>query len=255
MEIIPAIDLLEGKCVRLNQGNYEQVTQFSSDPVSQAVIWEKEGAKVLHLVDLDGAKTGKPINYPIIRAIKKTISIPIQIGGGIRTIEQAEELLDYGLDRIILGTVAIEKPELVLKLAERHPDRIIVGIDGKNGKVATRGWLEQSNILATDLAKSLSETPIYAIIATDIDTDGTLRGPNVKVMKEMALTSKVPIIASGGIGSITDLLSLLPLEIHGVNGVIVGRALYDGKIVFKDALRALSSEQLQDVPSTNEFIA
>ena len=246
MEIIPAIDLLNGKCVRLNQGNYNEVTKFNSDPVAQAQIWEDQGAKRLHLVDLDGAKTGEPINDLTIKEIKKSITIPIQLGGGIRSIDRAKELFNIGIDRIILGTIAIEKPELVRVLSEEYPKRIAVGIDAKEGMVATRGWLKQSEISSLDLAKQLNDLELAAIISTDIATDGTLKGPNVQALREMAETSINPVIASGGIGSITDLISLADLENKGIKGIIVGRALYDGSIDLKEALLTLKNLVIQD---------
>ncbi len=255
MEIIPAIDLLEGSCVRLNQGDYSKVTRFSNDPVAQALDWQQQGATRLHLVDLDGAKTGKPINDTSIREITSALSIPIQLGGGVRSLERAEELINYGLDRIILGTVAIENPQLVKQLAKNHPGKILVGIDAKQGKVATRGWIEESDINATDLAKELSQTGITAIISTDISTDGTLQGPNLKALKAIGEASKVPIIASGGIGSMSDLLSLLPLEGIGINGVIVGRALYDKKFDLKEAISAIEEKRLIDAPIDQTFLA
>ncbi len=255
MELIPAIDLLGGNCVRLKQGDYNKVTQFSQDPVAQALSWQEQGAKRLHLVDLDGAKTGSPLNDSSIRAITSALEIPIQLGGGVRTIERAEELLRYGLDKVIVGTIAIEKPDLVKELAKNHPHKIIVGIDAKDGKVATRGWIKQSNISAIDLAKSYSESSIAAIVSTDIATDGTLTGPNVDAIRDIANESEVPVIASGGIGSISDLLSLLPLEANGVSGVIVGRALYDGAVDLKEAIRAIGNDQIQDPPTGKTFFA
>jgi len=162
-------------------------------------------------------------------------------------VERADELLACGLDRVILGTVAIEQPELVRALAERHPERIVVGIDAKDGRVATRGWIEQSDVLATDLARTLSSTGIAAIITTDIATDGTLAGPNLEALRSMAQSSTVPVIASGGVGCMADLLALLPLESAGVSGVIVGRALYDGRIDLAEAIRALDEPRLMDV--------
>ena len=246
MEIIPAIDLLNGKCVRLNQGNYNQVTKFNSDPVKQAQTWEREGAQRLHLVDLDGAKTGEPINDQIIKEIKKSISIPIQLGGGIRKADRAKELLDIGIDRIILGTIAIENPELVKLLSQEYPKRIAVGIDAKKGKVATRGWLKQSEKSSIELAKQLNELELAAIISTDISTDGTLKGPNVKALREIAEISINPVIASGGIGSIADLISLADLANEGVEAIIVGRALYDGSIDLKEALLSQKNLTIQD---------
>ena len=246
MEIIPAIDLLNGKCVRLNQGNYNEVTKFNSDPVKQAQSWERQGAKRLHLVDLDGAKTGEPINDLSIKEIKKSISIPIQVGGGIRNVDRAKELFDIGIDRIILGTIAIEKPELVKVLSQKYPKRVAVGIDAKQGIVATRGWLKQSEITSLELAKKLNDLELAAIISTDISTDGTLKGPNVQALREIAEISTNPVIASGGIGSIADLISLADFEYEGIEAIIVGRALYDGSIDLKEALLSLRNLNIQD---------
>ncbi len=246
MEIIPAIDLLNGKCVRLNQGNYNEVTKFNSDPVKQAQTWESQGAKRLHLVDLDGAKTGEPINDLTIKKIKRSISIPIQLGGGIRTIDRAKELLGIGIDRIILGTIAIENPELVKVLSQEYPRRVAVGIDAKEGMVATRGWLKQSEISSLELVKQLNDLELAAIISTDIATDGTLKGPNVQALREITQISINPVIASGGIGSIADLISLSDFENEGIEGIIVGRALYDGSIDLKEALLALKNILIQD---------
>ena len=255
MEIIPAIDLLDGACVRLHQGDYDQVTRFSEDPVAQALSWQNQGATRLHLVDLDGAKRGEPINDTAVRAITAALDIPVQLGGGVRSLERAEELIACGLDRVILGTVAIEQPELVQELAQRHPGRIVVGIDANDGRVATRGWIEQSDVLATDLAKQFSAAGIAAIITTDIATDGTLAGPNLEALRTMAQCSAVPVIASGGIGCMGDLLSLLPLEPLGVTGVLVGRALYDGRVDLAEAIAALGEARLQDVTAVAADIA
>ncbi|WP_255007727.1 1-(5-phosphoribosyl)-5-[(5-phosphoribosylamino)methylideneamino]imidazole-4-carboxamide isomerase [Cyanobium sp. ATX 6F1] len=246
MQIIPAIDLLEGSCVRLHQGDYDQVTRFSDDPVAQALEWQRQGAERLHLVDLDGARSGEPVNDAAIKAITAALSIPVQLGGGVRSAERAEELLACGLDRVILGTVALEQPQLVRELAARHPGRIVVGIDAKDGKVATRGWLEASTVEATELAESLAGSGIAAIISTDIATDGTLAGPNLEALAGMARASSVPMIASGGVGDLADLLSLLSLEPLGVVGVIVGRALYDGRVDLGEALAAIGPARLQD---------
>ena len=255
MEIIPAIDLLDGACVRLHQGDYEQVTRFSDDPVAQALSWQNQGATRLHLVDLDGAKRGEPVNDAAVRAITAALDIPVQLGGGVRSVERAQDLLSCGLDRVILGTVAIEQPELVSQLAQRYPNQIVVGIDAKEGKVATRGWIEQSDVLATDLARRLSDAGIAAIITTDIATDGTLAGPNLTALREMAEASSVPVIASGGIGCMGDLLSLLPLEALGVTGIIVGRALYDGRVELAEAIQAIGAERLQDPTMINSNLA
>lgn len=247
MQVIPAIDLLDGQCVRLHQGDYAQVTHFSADPVAQALSWQQQGAERLHLVDLDGARTGEPVNDAVIRAITAALAIPVQLGGGVRTEQRAEELLACGLDRVILGTVALEQPELVDRLAARHPQRIVVGIDARDGKVATRGWIEASDTEATDLAKRFSRSPLAALICTDIATDGTLAGPNLAFLRGMAEASGVPVIASGGIGNLEHLLSLLSLANQGVEGVIVGRALYDGRVDLNEALQAIGDGRLQDV--------
>jgi len=249
MQIIPAIDLLGGSCVRLHQGDYDKVTRFSDDPVAQAVQWQVQGAQRLHLVDLDGARSGEPANDGAIRAITSALTIPVQLGGGVRTAERAETLLACGLDRVILGTVALEQPQLVMDLAHRHPGRVVVGIDARHGKVATKGWLEDSTTEATALARCFSASAIAAIISTDISTDGTLEGPNLQALREMAEASSVPVIASGGVGCMADLLALLALEPLGVEAVIVGRALYDGRIDLGEALRALNDGRLQDPPS------
>ena len=255
MEIIPAIDLLDGACVRLHQGDYDQVTRFSEDPVAQALCWQSQGATRLHLVDLDGAKRGEPINEGAVRAITAALDIPVQLGGGVRSLERAEELIACGLDRVILGTVAIEQPELVQELAQRHPGRIVVGIDANDGRVATRGWIEQSDVLAIDLAKQFTAAGIAAIITTDIATDGTLAGPNLEALRTMAQCSAVPVIASGGIGCMADLLSLLALEPLGVTGVIIGRALYDGRVDLAEAIAALGEARLQDFTAVAADIA
>ena len=246
MQIIPAIDLLEGHCVRLHQGDYDQVTRFSNDPVAQALAWQHQGAQRLHLVDLDGAKSGQPVNDAAVKAITAALSIPVQLGGGVRTADRAAELLSCGLDRVILGTVAVEQPELVDQLAAAYPGQIVVGLDAKNGKVATRGWIEESSIKATELAQRFSQSGIAAIISTDIATDGTLAGPNLEALRTMAAASSVPVIASGGIGNLEHLLSLLALEPMGVEGVIVGRALYDGRVDLAEALQAIGDGRLQD---------
>tara|TARA_B100000965_G_scaffold338310_1_gene305463 strand:- start:5052 stop:5822 length:771 start_codon:yes stop_codon:yes gene_type:complete len=255
MDIIPAIDLLNGKCVRLNQGNYNEVTNFNTDPIQQARTWEKQGAKRLHLVDLDGAKTGEPINDQTIKEIKKSISIPIQLGGGIRTADRAKELFDIGIDRIILGTIAIENPELVRVLSSEYPKKIVVGIDAKEGMVATRGWLKRCEITSIELAKQLNDLELAAIVSTDISTDGTLKGPNINALREIAEISLNPVIASGGIGSIADLISLTVLENIGIEAVIVGRALYDGSIDLKEAQLTLKNLIIQDpINDKNKFV-
>jgi phosphoribosylformimino-5-aminoimidazole carboxamide ribotide isomerase len=248
MEVIPAIDLLGGQCVRLYQGDYEQAQTFAEDPVAMAQQWADQGATRLHVVDLDGAKAGHPVNLAAIAAIAEAVQIPVQVGGGLRDRQSAADLLNLGIERIILGTVAVEQPELVRQLTQEFPGQVAVGIDARNGKVATRGWLETSTVLATDLAAQMADCGVAAIIYTDIHRDGTLAGPNLEALRELALAIDVPIIASGGISSTIDLLSLLALETLGVTGAIVGRALYTGAISLKEALRAVGAGRWQDIP-------
>lgn len=247
MEVIPAIDLLGGNCVRLYQGDYEQAQVFGEDPVSMAQHWAEQGATRLHLVDLDGAKDGVPVNHDVIGAIAKALSIPVQVGGGIRDRNTVTQLLERGVDRVILGTVAVENPELVESLCREFPQKIVVGIDAREGRVATRGWLETSQVSAIELAQQMAGYGAAAIIYTDIQRDGTLEGPNQPALREMATALSIPVIASGGVSSLTDLLSLLALEPMGIQGAIVGRAIYTGDVNLKEAVAAVGNGRLQDV--------
>lgn len=251
MEVIPAIDLLDGKCVRLYQGDYDRSETFNNNPVEVARTWSEQGATRLHLVDLDGAKSGTSVNLAAIEAIVRAIDIPVQVGGGIRDRASVVRLLDLGVQRIILGTVAVEKPELVTELCQEFPQQIVVGIDARKGKVATRGWLETSEIAATELAQRMAQQGAAAIIYTDIHRDGTLSGPNLDALKELARTIDIPVIASGGVSSLTDLLSLLALETLGVTGAIVGRAIYTGDVKLSEAIQAVGNGRWQDIPPTN----
>ena len=256
MEVIPAIDLLDGKCVRLYQGDYDRASIFNDNPVEVARQWALEGATKLHVVDLDGAKAGKSVNLVVIEAIAKAIDIPVQVGGGLRDRAGVTRLLDTGVQRAILGTVAVEKPELVTQLCDEFPQQIVVGIDARNGKVATRGWLETSEVDAKDLAKRMAQQGAAAIIYTDIHRDGTMSGPNMDALRELAEAIEIPVIASGGVSSLTDLLSLLSLESVGVTGAIVGRAIYTGDVSLKEAVRAVGDGRWQDIPpDTGTFIA
>lgn len=248
MNVIPAIDLLEGRCVRLYQGDYARSQVFNDNPVEVARQWVDQGAPRLHVVDLDGAKAGKPVNTKSIEAIVQAVSVPVQIGGGLRDRTGVAQLLDIGVEQVILGTAAVEDHLLVKQLCAEFPEKIIVGIDARNGFVATRGWLETSEVQATELAQQMSELGVAAIIYTDIHRDGTLSGPNIEALRELARNLSIPVIASGGVSSITDLLSLLALEPLGVSGVIVGRALYTGDISLKEALQAVGPGRLQDIP-------
>ena len=247
MEVIPAIDILEGKCVRLYRGDYQQKQVFDENPVAVAKQWVDQGATRLHVVDLDGAKRGQPANLQAIASIVRAVSVPVQVGGGLREYASVANLLSLGVRQVILGTVAVEKPQVVEQLCQEFPGQIIVGIDARNGKVATRGWVETSEVLATSLARQMVQLGAAAIIYTDIHRDGTLNGPNLEALRELAEAVNLPIIASGGVSSVTDLLSLLALELLGVNGVIVGRALYTGDVILKEALQAVGPGRLQDI--------
>lgn len=248
MDVIPAIDLLEGRCVRLYQGDYGQAQTFDENPVEVARQWAAEGASLLHVVDLDGAKAGHPINLSAIEAIVRAVDVPVQVGGGLRDRTSVATLLNLGVQRVILGTIAVEQPDLVNQLCQEFPEKIVAGIDARNGRVATRGWIETSEVMATNLAQEMAAQGVAAIIYTDIHRDGTLQGPNLEALRELADSVAVPVIASGGVSSVTDLLSLLALAPVGVTGAIVGRALYTGDISLKEALRAVGPGRWQDIP-------
>jgi phosphoribosylformimino-5-aminoimidazole carboxamide ribotide isomerase len=248
MEVIPAIDLLAGRCVRLYQGDYDQSEVFDDNPVAVARQWEEQGATRLHLVDLDGAKSGQPENWRAIDAIVRAVSVPVEVGGGLRDRDRVTALFDLGVRYAILGTAAIENPDLVGELSGNFPGQIIVGIDARDGKVATRGWLETSEVDALELAQRMEQQGAAAVIYTDIKRDGTLQGPNISALRAMAQAVSMPVIASGGVGALKDLLRLLSLEAHGVTGVIIGRALYTGDVSLKEAIRAIGNGRWQDVP-------
>ncbi len=236
MILYPAIDLKDGKCVRLYKGDMEQATVFNDDPAAQARAFQEAGCEWLHLVDLNGAFAGAPVNAAAVEAILGAVTIPAQLGGGIRDMKTIETWLERGLARVILGTVAVEDPALVRMAARAFPGRVAVGIDARNGRVATRGWAEETEIDATDLARSFEDAGVAAIIHTDIDRDGAMQGPNVAATAAMANAVDIPVIASGGVSSLDDLRRLrdcgAPLD-----GVISGRALYDGRI---DPARAVA---------------
>jgi phosphoribosylformimino-5-aminoimidazole carboxamide ribotide isomerase len=248
MEVIPAIDLLDSKCVRLYQGDYTQSQVFDENPAAVAKQWMAGGATRLHVVDLDGAKAGKPVNLGAIASILQAVSIPVQVGGGLRDRNSVAQLLNLGVERVILGTIAVKQPQLAADLCGEFPGKIVVGIDARNGKVATDGWLETSEVAATDLAHQMAQLGAAAIIYTDIHRDGTLSGPNIPALRELAENIAIPVIASGGVSSVSDLLSLLVLEPVGVSGVIVGRALYTGDVVLTEAIKAVGSGRWQDIP-------
>lgn len=237
MEIIPAIDLRGGKCVRLYQGDYNQETIFSEDPVDTARHWRSLGARRLHIVDLDGAAKGEVCHFDAISSIVAAVNIPVEVGGGIRTLESIKVLLGAGVERVILGTAAIENRDTVKEACRRFGERIIAGVDARDGFVATRGWLESSKVKAVDLIKDMQSIGVGRVIYTDISRDGTLTEPNFGAIKELLANVDVKIIAAGGISSIGHLKKLAAI---GVDGAIVGRAIYTGHIDLKKALEIIN---------------
>jgi len=235
--VYPAIDLKDGQCVRLLRGAMDAATVFNEDPAGQARAWQDAGFGYLHIVDLNGAVEGRPVNEEAVRAILGAIAIPAQLGGGIRTLAQVETWLDAGLARVILGTVALQDPALVKAACTRFPGRVVVGIDARGGMVATHGWVETSGTSAVELAGAFEDAGVAAIVYTDIDRDGTLGGPNVEATAELARAVSTPVIASGGVSSADDIRALAAAEAP-VAGVIVGRALYDGRVSPAEALAA-----------------
>ena len=233
MIIFPAIDLKDGKCVRLFKGDMNQAKIFNDSPSNQALEFENTGFKFLHIVDLDGAIQGKSANEEAVKSIIKTVKIPTQLGGGIRSIAAIEKWLEAGVSRVILGTIAAKNPDLVKEACKKFPKKIVIGIDARDSKVATEGWVETSEISALELAKRFEDCGCEAIIYTDISRDGTLTGVDLEGTKNLAQNLSTPIIASGGVASLEDLLKIKALEKYGVIGAIVGRALYDKTIQIK----------------------
>ncbi|WP_293445066.1 1-(5-phosphoribosyl)-5-[(5-phosphoribosylamino)methylideneamino]imidazole-4-carboxamide isomerase [Planktotalea sp.] len=238
MFLYPAIDLKDGQAVRLVRGEMNQATVFSDDPAGQAMEFVRAGCEWLHLVDLNGAFAGEPVNAAPVEAILKACNVPTQLGGGIRDMATIERWLDKGLQRVILGTVAVENPDLVREAAKAFPGHVAVGIDARSGKVATKGWAEETDVEVTDLAKSFEDAGVAAIIYTDINRDGAMQGPNIEATAALARSVSIPVIASGGVSSLEDLIALRECG-AGLNGAISGRALYDGALDLGDALKAL----------------
>ncbi|MDY6941456.1 MAG: 1-(5-phosphoribosyl)-5-[(5-phosphoribosylamino)methylideneamino]imidazole-4-carboxamide isomerase [Pseudomonadota bacterium] len=236
MLLIPAIDIKDGKCVRLRQGRMDDVTVFSDDPVAVAARWVSEGARRLHLVDLDGALSGKPMNSEIVKAICQAHpDLPVEIGGGIRDEETVQAYLDAGADFVVIGTKAVNTPHFVNDLCMEFPGHIIVGLDAKNGKIAIDGWSKLSHHDVTDMAKRLEDDGVEAIIFTDITRDGMMGGFNVESTVDLAQAIHIPVIASGGIASMDDIRALCAVEEEGVSGAIIGRALYEGSFTLPEA--------------------
>lgn len=235
MLIIPAVDIKNGKCVRLTQGKIDTAVIYEDDPLKAALCWQSQGAKYLHLVDLDGAFSGEPVNFEIIKKIISSIKIPSEIGGGIRTLSDIAKYIEIGADRVILGTKAAGTSDFLQQAITLYGNKIAVGIDAENGKVVTEGWVKKTSTSAIELANKVKNIGAQTIIYTDIATDGTLKGPNFKGIEEFANAVKVNVIASGGVSSIDDIKKLK--KIDGVKGAIIGKALYAGKITLSEALK------------------
>jgi phosphoribosylformimino-5-aminoimidazole carboxamide ribotide isomerase len=239
MILYPAIDLKDGQCVRLLRGEMQAATIFGDDPAAQALQFQKAGCDWLHLVDLNGAFAGQPVNAAAVEAIVKAVTVPIQLGGGIRDMATIAMWLEKGLARVILGTVAVENPALVRAAARAFPGQVAVGIDARQGRVATRGWATETDVLATDLARSFQDAGVAALIYTDIDRDGAMQGPNIAATEALARAVTIPVIASGGVSRLADLIALRDTGV--IAGAISGRALYDGAIDLAAALAALKA--------------
>lgn len=242
MILFPAIDLKDGRCVRLLRGDLGAATVFNIEPADQARAFELDGCRWLHMVDLNGAVEGRPVNAAAVESVLKSVKLPLQLGGGIRNLDRISQWLDAGVRRVILGTVAVTEPQLVKEACRRWPGRIVVGIDARQGVVAVDGWTRQSQVKAMELALRFEEAGVAAIVYTDIDRDGALEGVNVEQTVNLAMHLTTPVIASGGVSTVDDLIELKKHEAAGVVGVIVGRALYDGRVSVREALAALGGE-------------
>jgi phosphoribosylformimino-5-aminoimidazole carboxamide ribotide isomerase len=247
MQVIPAIDLRGGRCVRLRQGDFEQETVFGDDPAAMAARWESEGAPRIHLVDLDGAKTGRPVNALTVGQIVRSVSVPCQLGGGLRDQATIAAWFEAGLDRVVVGTQALRDPEWFGRMAETYPGRLILGLDARDGRVATEGWREVSSVQALALAKQFDALPLAGIVYTDIARDGMLEGPNCSAIAALAEAVRTPVFASGGVGELADLERLAALPIAGC---IVGRALYEDRFSLGAAIRRVA-EIVSNAPPRN----
>jgi phosphoribosylformimino-5-aminoimidazole carboxamide ribotide isomerase len=236
-EVIPAIDIQGGKAVRLRQGRAEDATVFSDSPLEVAKRFAAAGAARIHVVDLDGAFTGKPANFEIIRRIAAAVDVPVQVGGGVRNFDIASRYMSAGASRIILGTSAVRNPEEVLRITKAYPGKVAASIDARDGKVAIRGWVEVTGVDAVDLARQMEKSGVSCFIYTDISRDGMMAGPNFRSIGDFAKGVTTPVIASGGVTTISDVEKLVSMEGEGVCGAIIGRALYDGSVSLVDALR------------------
>ena len=237
MVIFPAIDIRDGKCVRLFKGDFAQETVYGDKPEEMALKWQSLGGEFLHLVDLDGARAKKPVNLEVIKKIVAAVKIPVELGGGIRTMENIDEVLSLGVRRVILGSVAVQNPALVKEACAKYGDRIVVGIDAKDGIVAVDGWGVSGNVEASVLAKKMAEAGVKTIIYTDISRDGTLSGCNVEATAKLAEVSGINVVASGGVSNIEDIKALLAYADKGIEGVIVGKSIYTGSLDLQEAIR------------------
>lgn len=242
MIIIPAIDLKDGKCVRLRQGRMDTSSVFNDNPTAQAMEWEQLGAECIHVVDLNGSVGGKPVNLRHVDAIVKSVRVPVQVGGGVRDEATIRAYLDAGVHTLIIGTLAVKEPEIVMTYFTSFPGKIAVGIDARSGLVAVEGWTESSGVRALDLAARFAPARPASFIYTDIERDGMMQGPNIAATREFAAGTSVPVILSGGVSTYKDISAALPLARDGVVGIIIGRALYEGAINLKTALRMVASE-------------
>ncbi len=238
MIIFPAIDIRGGRCVRLFQGRADRETVYGHDPAAMGQRWQAAGAAWLHVVDLDGAFGARPQNFEVIRKLRRAVTIPIQLGGGLRSLDTLAAYVDLGIDRLILGTAILKDPEVVTQACQAYPGRIALGLDAKEGLLAVEGWTETTQRTAAEVARELAPLSPAAIIYTDISRDGVKRGVNVEATRNLARATDIPVIASGGVSSLEDIKALLPLEPLGVIGVITGRALYDGNLDLKEAILA-----------------
>jgi phosphoribosylformimino-5-aminoimidazole carboxamide ribotide isomerase len=245
MLVIPAIDLKDGRCVRLLQGREDREIVFSHQPSKVARTWEQAGAELIHVVDLDGAFKGKPINRDVIKEIVDAVKVPIQLGGGLRSLMVIEEYIALGVNRVVLGTVAIQDPGLVEKACKKFPGRILVTIDAKDGMVVVKGWVEESTVTASELAKRLEAVGVAAVVFTDIKRDGMMVGPNIQAAKELAQSVSIPVIISGGISSLNDIREIIPLKAAGIIGMIIGRAIYDGSVDLRAAINLVKGSRVQ----------
>jgi phosphoribosylformimino-5-aminoimidazole carboxamide ribotide isomerase len=242
--IIPAVDIKGGKCVRLEQGAMDRETIFSEHPEQMAIQWEMKGAKKLHLVDLDGAVSGRPVNKKAIQKITESLSIPVELGGGIRSLDAIEEYIDLGINDVIIGSAAYKDPDLVRTACERFPGRIIVGIDARDEHVAVQGWTESTGVSAIEMAKGFEGVGVKSLIYTDIARDGMKSGPNIESIRSFARATTLPVIAAGGVTSIKDIEGLLRLQGDGLKGIIIGRALYDGLIDLEYILHVVNNKKM-----------